>query len=165
MLPAKEENSDLISVQETIIDHSKSGGPIGFYSVSGVKFTTARLVAEKVLNRIFAHNIFSPKTRTPLDKNLDFDFEWNPELLDDTTKEYLNKVIETESVQHLDDLVIRRTSIGDNPYRSMQLAREICKLFKWNDTRTEIEITRLFDFYNQQNKFKQPIQTATQKIN
>jgi glycerol-3-phosphate dehydrogenase len=38
-----------------IHDHGAEGGPEGLLSVSGVKLTTSRAVAEKVLARVFAH--------------------------------------------------------------------------------------------------------------
>ncbi|MEJ5364721.1 MAG: FAD-dependent oxidoreductase [Desulfosoma sp.] len=52
LLPAKREGEERLAVREVIIDHGKLGGPDGLYSISGVKFTTARLVAEKTIKRI-----------------------------------------------------------------------------------------------------------------
>ena len=40
------------ATREVIIDHASKGGPKGFYSVSGVKWTTSRLVAQKTLELI-----------------------------------------------------------------------------------------------------------------
>lgn len=54
LLPVRTRGSTDLAVRETILDHGKNGGPIGLYSVSGVKFTTARLVAEKVIDQILA---------------------------------------------------------------------------------------------------------------
>jgi len=39
--------------RDVVIDHSQLGGPKGLYSISGIKFTTARLVAERTLNMVF----------------------------------------------------------------------------------------------------------------
>ncbi len=41
------------AIREVILNHADNSGPIGLYSVSGVKFTTARLVADRTLNVIF----------------------------------------------------------------------------------------------------------------
>ncbi|NIO87011.1 MAG: FAD-dependent oxidoreductase, partial [Candidatus Aminicenantes bacterium] len=41
------------AVREVILNHADHDGPRGLYSISGVKFTTARRVAEKTLKRIF----------------------------------------------------------------------------------------------------------------
>jgi glycerol-3-phosphate dehydrogenase len=51
-LPAKAEGSREQASRPVIVDHSRAGGPQGFYSVSGVKYTTARAVAEHTLGRI-----------------------------------------------------------------------------------------------------------------
>jgi glycerol-3-phosphate dehydrogenase len=53
LLPVTKDGSvDLVS-REVIVDHAEQGGPKGLYSVSGVKYTTSRLVAEKTLKRTF----------------------------------------------------------------------------------------------------------------
>jgi len=53
LLPAKTEGSAELSSREVLIDHNRHGGPKGLFSVSGVKYTTARLVAEKTLGMIY----------------------------------------------------------------------------------------------------------------
>ena len=52
LLPVRTRGATDLAVRETLLDHGKNGGPFGLYSVSGVKFTTARLVAEKVIDQI-----------------------------------------------------------------------------------------------------------------
>ncbi|TFG79675.1 MAG: FAD-dependent oxidoreductase, partial [Chrysiogenales bacterium] len=42
-----------LSERETILDHGTQGGPAGLFSVSGVKYTTSRLVAEKTMKKVF----------------------------------------------------------------------------------------------------------------
>jgi len=56
LLPASKEMTTNLSAHETLIKHEKLGGPSGLYSVSGVKFTTARLVAEKTLRMIYKNS-------------------------------------------------------------------------------------------------------------
>jgi glycerol-3-phosphate dehydrogenase len=53
LLPAQQSGSDVPSRRPVIIDHGMQGGPAGLHSVSGVKFTTARAVADKTLSRVF----------------------------------------------------------------------------------------------------------------
>ncbi len=48
--PARNEASVEISHRDMIVNHGETGGPHGFFSLSGVKFTTARRVAAKVLD-------------------------------------------------------------------------------------------------------------------
>ncbi len=65
LLPVRTRGATDLAVRETILDHGRNGGPIGLYSVSGVKFTTARLVAEKVIDQILTSQRMpvGPKTR------------------------------------------------------------------------------------------------------
>ena len=51
LLPLDRPGGRALARRETIIDHGRTGGPAGVFSVCGVKLTTARLVAEKVLRR------------------------------------------------------------------------------------------------------------------
>ena len=66
LLPATEVNGATLAVREVIIDHAKHDGPRGLFSISGVKFTTSRLVAEKTLNRIFPENKKSKTSSPPI---------------------------------------------------------------------------------------------------
>jgi glycerol-3-phosphate dehydrogenase len=49
----------------------------------------------------------------------------------------------------LDDLILRRTSLGDNPERALKIAPQLCELFDWDEEQKESEINRLEKFYNQ----------------
>ena len=59
-------------------------------------------------------------------------------------KNDLKQLIEHESVLHIDDLVYRRTSIGDNPDRVRILAEEIASLFEWDEERKQRELLTLY---------------------
>jgi glycerol-3-phosphate dehydrogenase len=150
LLPAKEEGSDKLAVREVIINHGENGGPEGFFSVSGVKFTTARLVAEKTLKKIFDSDVikFSPDGRKPLsEKELGIvKKDWALKQSDGWENTF-KEIIHNESVVHLDDLIIRRTTLGDDPSRALENSQKICALFNWNDTRKSSEISRLESFY------------------
>jgi len=71
-----------------------------------------------------------------------------PDPTDDRWKLELASVIDQESVLHLDDLVFRRTAIGDNPIRAKKLASEIASLFDWNEDRRSSEIQRILSGSN-----------------
>lgn len=150
LLPAKEEGSDRLAVREVILDHSERGGPNGFFSVSGVKFTTARLVAEKTLKKIFGNNLKLQSTdgRKPVSLTergvLDLA---NSMELNNGLKKVLIKIIEEESVIHLDDLVIRRSTLGDKPDIALGNSSKVCELFNWDNNVTSAEINRLKSFY------------------
>ena len=115
-LPARAPASADAATREVIHDHGVTGGPRGFYSVSGVKFTTARLVAEKTLKRIFHHDGLGPATQAarrppPL-------FDLSREGLEcagaplagpaDVVAARLRALVANESVMNVDDLLLRR---------------------------------------------------------
>ena len=150
LLPATESGSTNLSVRETILDHAEFGGPQGLISISGVKFTTSRLVAEKTLGKIYPKLRYSIGT-TPETVPYSFtnrypacdDFDYYPDTEDPTWRDSLRRLAEEESVQHLDDLVIRRTCLGDNPARAIKIAPSICDLMGWDEIRSKNEICRL----------------------
>lgn len=150
LLPAKEQGTNEIAVREIIIDHGEEGGPKGLFSLSGVKLTTSRLVAEKVLNIVVPD-------KNRIEKNIEFeqkseqeygvfDFDWD--LSQNGIKEILKHKIKNESVVHLQDLLLRRTTLGDNPPNALKYAREICELFNWDDVKVETEIENLKRYYS-----------------
>ena len=53
-LPARAEGSPVPASRPVVHDHGAAGGPEGLFSVSGVKLTTARAVAEKTLAKVLA---------------------------------------------------------------------------------------------------------------
>lgn len=63
-LPVAEIGGTQLTRRETIVDHAAVGGPKGLYSVSGIKFTTARRVAEKTLTLMFSGQHLKPSNIT-----------------------------------------------------------------------------------------------------
>jgi glycerol-3-phosphate dehydrogenase len=151
LLPAAQDGTATLAVREVILDHASHGGPRGLYSVSGVKFTTARLVAEKALQRIFparkAKDYIPGQPpvsfRTTSDTSGIFDFNWLPKSGEKKWMDALRPIVQDQSVQHLDDLMFRRTTLWDNPGRVVELAPSLCKLFPWDDSRCAQEIARV----------------------
>lgn len=151
LLPATQFGSVALTGREVILNHANHGGPQGLYSISGVKFTTSRLVAEKTLKRIFPEK---KVTKDAVDENHSplqdeavrhriFSFDWYPFPTDGKWKEALQSLIQEESVQHLDDLIFRRTTFWENSKRALEIAPYICELFPWNDARCNKELERL----------------------
>lgn len=137
-----------LAKREAIIRHKDHGGPKGFFSLSGVKFTTSRLVAEKTLNLIFPEIL--PKTpQFPAPSQGDqrnraiYNYDWMPSGNDKKWLLILKQLIEDESVIHLDDLLFRRTSLGENSQRVSKILPQIRSLFTWTDLRWEREIDRI----------------------
>lgn len=133
-----------LTARPAFIDHAKDGGLEGLYSISGVKFTTSRLVADRTLKRIFPG-----ADRLPYDKMLEnsdleyhqFDYGWEPEGGKDP--ELLRDIINKEAVVHLGDLLLRRTSIGDNPQRAIRILPKIRPLFDWKNKKWQEEVNLL----------------------
>ena len=178
LLPATETGGTELAKRETIIDCGKQGGVKGLYAVSGVKFTTSRLVAAKTIEIIFPQAKKFPKPkirseaillseavyphsrgshkgtmsfRTGLSPNTTsrgiFDYDWNLQIDNSNWQSELRSIIAEESVLHLDDLILRRTSIGDNPPRALNIAPIICDLFDWSDRQRQQELSRLATYF------------------
>ncbi|MGB7934110.1 MAG: FAD-dependent oxidoreductase [Gammaproteobacteria bacterium] len=151
---ATKEGGKDFATKDIIFNHSSKGGVKGLFSVSGVKLTTSRYTAEKTLREIFPHNMptnhsqdgFYTATSSMPPETWNYRCTWKSG--DDTWLDGLRALIKDESVIHLDDLVFRRTTLWENPLRTIELTPQLCRLFDWDkDTaRQEVErITRLMD--------------------
>jgi glycerol-3-phosphate dehydrogenase len=156
LLPVQKQGTDKLAVREIIKDHGATGGPRGAYSVSGVKLTTARLVADKVLKQVFPDRTLKitrklseplPSQDLTLSPDPIFSFDWHPEKDNQDWQERLRAIIANQSVMHLDDLIVRRTTIGDNPSRALAAAPRIAALFDWDEQRRTEEQLRLESFF------------------
>jgi glycerol-3-phosphate dehydrogenase len=150
LLPAKRPGTADLSVRPVFVNHGKHGGPEGFFSVSGVKFTTAREIAQKTLEDIYGkggpdrnyHAERYVRRNSPEDRPLGI-FPLNSPFDFDRDTPELRKIIQEESVIHLDDLILRRTNIGDLPEKALQLLPSLATLFSWNSEHLRDEIIRL----------------------
>jgi glycerol-3-phosphate dehydrogenase len=150
LLPARSPGGAELTSREVIVDHGAEGELRGFFSVSGIKFTTARRVADKALGRAFSDSAACDLAELPRPwsdpergRVQEHPFEWLPAEGETQWLDELRGVILEESVQHLDDLVLRRTTLGDNPARALQLAPRLAELFEWEGQRSLAEIERL----------------------
>jgi len=146
LLPADVKGN--LTKREVILSHERIGGPKGLFSVSGIKFTTSRLVAQKMLDLIFPetrkmrlHGNFIPPEPNSHQKT--FAFDWVPDKSDARWKETLRRIIKEESVIHIDDLLFRRTSLGENKRRLQAIVPELRDLFPWDDFQWKEELKRL----------------------
>jgi len=132
-----------LSAREVIVSHGEHQGPAGMFSVSGVKYTTSRLVAEKAMKRIFPASRAESAT-PPAEANSGrwfFDYDWKPPASWDAG--VLRNLVEEEAVVHLDDLLFRRTGLGENRRRAADLLPRLRGLFPWNDLRWRQECERV----------------------
>jgi glycerol-3-phosphate dehydrogenase len=125
-------------------------GPRGLFTVSGTKFTTARSAARRVLAALRASGVLRwpaagprdyPPCYTSAADGL-FGDEWT--MLDvETRATGLARILAREAVEHLDDLVLRRTTLGDQPLRALAAARSLCALDDRWARQADSEVARL----------------------
>jgi glycerol-3-phosphate dehydrogenase len=112
LLPARTAGSASLLKREILENHGRTGGLEGFYSVSGVKFTTANEVACRTLAMIRGRTKGTEVAELPLSPATavltDARTLWsqNPESIGAALK----RVVQEEAVHSLDDLVLRRTN-------------------------------------------------------
>jgi glycerol-3-phosphate dehydrogenase len=138
-LPAARAGTAELSDRAVLVDHGKSGRLRGFYSISGVKLTTARALAQRVLGRAFpeAHPLPADRLRPPL--------PIAPAATVDNERwqRLLQRSVDEEAALHLDDLLLRRCGLGDDPARARAMAPVACRLLGWPAERSQTEIARL----------------------
>jgi glycerol-3-phosphate dehydrogenase len=134
-LPAVDEGSTTPSSQPVIHDHGKNGGPRGLFSVSGVKLTTARAMAEKILRLVAPGAQPSVAERPAADPPLSLneliqlaETDW------DAARVHLRGLVERQAVVQLEDLLLRRTDWGFDPAR-METAVRLCESLGWRGFR------------------------------
>jgi glycerol-3-phosphate dehydrogenase len=117
-LPASAEGSAEPASRPVLHDHGAHGGPAGLLSVSGVKLTTARAVAERALAAVLRRPLPPPGPieRPPADPPLPL-----RELLilaqrdPRAVRAHLRRMAEREAVVTPEDLLLRRTDWGLRP--------------------------------------------------
>jgi len=125
-------------------------GPRGLFTVSGTKFTTARSAARRVLAAIRRTGVVrwpagAPQAYPPCHASAAdglFGNEWS--MVDvEARGTGLTQILEHEAVEHLDDLVLRRTTLGDQPVRALTMARALCALDERWKQQADREVARL----------------------
>jgi glycerol-3-phosphate dehydrogenase len=117
-LPAAAEGSVDPASRPVVHEHGQAGGPEGLWSVSGVKLTTARALAEQVLTRVLARRgqplpALGATARPaadpppPLRSLIDLAAR-DPE----AARETLREIAERQAVVRVEDLLWRRTDWG-----------------------------------------------------
>lgn len=123
LLPARRPGSDELAVRETIHDHAPTGGLCGLHTVSGVKWTTARLVGAKTIERIFPGRRAAPFSR-PAGQARPSWREFRDLAARDRTaaRAVVETIVQSESARSPEDLVLRRTDWGSLPADALEAA-------------------------------------------
>jgi glycerol-3-phosphate dehydrogenase len=135
-----------LSKRECIIRHRDHEGPIGLFSVSGVKYTTARLVAEKAMRCIFPQARVKRPLAPPAEANSGraiFAYDWAVPEMGSAAAADIGMLLAEEAVMHLDDLLFRRCGLGENRRRVLELLPQLRPFLPWNDLRWQQECERV----------------------
>jgi glycerol-3-phosphate dehydrogenase len=135
LLPVMKRGSVRLSTRPVLHDHQRSGGPAGLFSVSGVKFTTARRVAEVLLAMIVER---VPGLRRGLVSRVQ---RLEPALVPSASelrallradpaaaRSIIRRLVANEAVIEPDDLLLRRTDWGVDPEQRDLLASQLGRL-------------------------------------
>lgn len=98
-------------------DHGRSGGPAGLYSLVGIKYTTARAAARRLLDRLGSARSAAAEEEPPPPVPVPGAEAW-PAFLGETpalARRLLNRLVAEESVTSLEDLCLRRCDWGLDP--------------------------------------------------
>jgi glycerol-3-phosphate dehydrogenase len=112
LLPAIAPDNPNMAHKSILYDHHRHAGPAGCFTLSGVKYTTARLVADHAITRIFPHKA-RPLTADTLGPapNQHAHLTDITALLhrdDAALLDLLQHLASDESALHVDDLILRR---------------------------------------------------------
>lgn len=127
LLPVTREGTLQLATREVIVDHGARGGPRGFFSLSGVKLTTARRAAERALRHAFGGRLPAPGAEG--DRPEPFPVPSARTFLDLAAerpvqaRKWLDRLVSEESVVCVEDLLHRRTDWSEEG-ESASLARE-----------------------------------------
>jgi glycerol-3-phosphate dehydrogenase len=149
LLPAAARHPARPAARPLIHDHGSRGGPRGLYSVSGVKYTTARAVAEEVLQAIsrgLGRALPAANRARPAPAAYELALDQPPGPLSwraSGRAAELARLATEEAVIHLDDLVLRRTDWWAFPDQLPHLAAEVGEALGWEPARRELELERL----------------------
>jgi glycerol-3-phosphate dehydrogenase len=130
-LPARSDGSADLVLHERIADHGALGGPQGLVSVSGVKFTTARRVAEKALKAVLRARGRTLPALGPVERPKPAEVPDAAQLArrlaedPEGARRVVQRIAREEAVLRPEDLLLRRTDWGLDPGRSAPLGAAV----------------------------------------
>jgi glycerol-3-phosphate dehydrogenase len=146
-LPAAGELSAELSKRPVIYDHAESGGPRGLVSICGVKFTTARRVAQETLDSVFGKHrilgIMEYRRPDPAQGWQSGHVDFSDDVAVGRYLLGIAKLVDDESATNIRDVVIRRTDLWERPELAADIAPKICELFDWPEEKRLAELAKL----------------------
>jgi glycerol-3-phosphate dehydrogenase len=137
--------ADALAERPRVLDHGRTGGVRNLLSVEGVKFTTARGVAERAVDRVFtALGRPSPPCRTAEVRLPAAQVEGLLERKAMTRGEEILHAVRSEMAVKLTDIIFRRTELGAVPGPDRVVVETAARLagpvLGWDRAREEAEI-------------------------
>jgi glycerol-3-phosphate dehydrogenase len=128
-----------------IVDHGREDGIRSLFSVEGVKYTTARRVAERVVDRLMVSlGRNGPPSRTAEVRLLGAATRTLPGADGRVSGEQITHTIRDEMALRLSDIVFRRTSLGMPPGPGRAMVEEVARVaaaeLGWTPDRKEAEV-------------------------
>lgn len=114
LVPARYGGSTQPAERPVVIDHTEYGGPAGLISISGVKYTTARLVAQRVVAQLPGPPV-TPLADVPCEEVIEEVPGYGEKASITDFGPRLRDIVQNEAVRFADDLVIRRTGLWRYP--------------------------------------------------
>jgi glycerol-3-phosphate dehydrogenase len=132
LLPGRAGAEEELETRETLHDHGLSGGPPGLFTVAGVKFTTAPVVAARVLRAAgFRRQASVGLVPRPAARAIPEPESFRRSLATSPGEatEWARRLIAEESVLSAEDFLRRRTDWGLDPREERELEPLIRPLF------------------------------------
>jgi glycerol-3-phosphate dehydrogenase len=132
--------ADALADRPRVIDHGAAGGLHGMFSAEGVKYTTARRVAEEVVDRVVtALDVVADRCRTAQTRVDDGDAAASPAL-----DARVRRAVREEMAVRLSDVVLRRIGPGVAPGLGEEMTAAAARIagaeLGWSAARQEAEI-------------------------
>jgi len=148
-LPVTRAGTTELSVNPVILDHHRHGGPRGLFSVSGVKYTTARSMAASVIGQLSPRGSCgaAPSASGLPKRPPSSPYALHPRDCPDRI-ERINRarsLIKCEAPQTLSDLLLRRSNLAFDPAAALVVADDCCVAFGWSGAQRAEQIDRLKD--------------------
>ncbi|HNP35103.1 MAG TPA: FAD-dependent oxidoreductase [Woeseiaceae bacterium] len=149
-LPVREPMSTDLAAVPALIDHAAQGGPAGLFTVSGVKYTTARSTAERLIAKFSARvDGRRPHARRHFPRRPPANaYQLRPgeNLSHAAWTQRARNLIATESPQSLIDLLMHRSDLVNKPDIALELADDACSAFGWDQAKCTIETKKLEEY-------------------
>jgi glycerol-3-phosphate dehydrogenase len=148
-LPLKAGNEpgrpDALAERPRVVDHGRTHGLRHLISVEGVKYTTARRVAERAVDRVFRSlGRMSPSCRTAEVRLPGAETKVSLEPGAEAARAEIVRAVREEMAVNLGDIVFRRTALGAAPgperATAVEAARVAGEELGWDRSRQEAEV-------------------------